>query len=135
MASLPLHHNPGEKFTYGEGLDVLGYFVEVISGQPFDVFLKEHLFQPLGMVDTYFYVPTTKHPRVVPVQTLVDNEWTLYKHPMNYYDENYPVSGSKTFSWGAGLVSTAKDYAIFLQMYLNNGAYNGKEYLVEQQLI
>lgn len=130
LASLPLHHNPGEKFTYGEGLDVLGYFVEVISGQPFDVFLKEHLFQPLGMVDTYFYVPTTKHPRVVPVQTLVDNEWTLYKHPMNYYDEDYPVSGSKTFfSGGAGLVSTAKDYAIFLQMYLNNGAYNGKRIL------
>ena len=57
LATLPLHHNPGEKFTYSEGLDVLGYFVEVVSGEPFDVFLKTRIFDPLGMEDTWFYLP------------------------------------------------------------------------------
>lgn len=130
LAQLPLHHNPGEKFTYSEGLDVLGYFVEVISGKPFDVFLRDHLFEPLGMDDTYFYVPEDKHHRVVPVQTRIEDEWGFYEHPEKYYDENYPISGAQTFfSGGAGLTSTAKDYATFLQMYLNGGELNGTRIL------
>jgi CubicO group peptidase (beta-lactamase class C family) len=56
LAKLPLHHEPGAKFTYSEGLDVLGYLVEIISGKPFDVFLKERIFDPLGMNDTRFYL-------------------------------------------------------------------------------
>jgi CubicO group peptidase (beta-lactamase class C family) len=68
LAKLPLHHNPGEKFTYSEGLDVLGYFVEIISGERFDVFLRNHLFEPLGMHDTWFYLPQEKAGRLVPVQ-------------------------------------------------------------------
>ena len=130
LAKLPLHHNPGEKYTYSEGLDVLGYFIEVISGKPFDVFLQDHLFQPLGMVDTYFYLPASKHHRLVPVQTLVGNKWDFYNHPNNYYNANYPISGAQTFfSGGAGLTSTAKDYATFLQMYLNGGELNGMRIL------
>lgn len=124
LAKLPLHHNPGEKFTYSEGLDVLGYFIEVISEKPLDQFFREHIFDPLGMDDTWFYLPKEKHDRLVSLQTRKDGKWTNYAE--DFYDSNYPIKGAKTFfSGGAGLSSTAKDYATFLQMYLNNGELNG----------
>jgi CubicO group peptidase (beta-lactamase class C family) len=124
LAKLPLHHNPGEKYTYSEGLDVLGYFIEVISGMPFDVFLKTRLFDPLGMTDTGFYLPDSKASRLVSVQEPVDGKWV--KYPVTFYDPDYPIKGAKRFfSGGAGLCSTAKDYATFLQMYLNGGELNG----------
>jgi CubicO group peptidase (beta-lactamase class C family) len=124
LAGLPLHHHPGEKFTYSEGLDVLGYFIEVVSGMPFDEFLKTRIFDPLGMDDTRFYFPESKANRLVAVQHNVNGKWE--KYPVTFYDTDYPVKGAKTFfSGGAGLSSTAKDYATFLQMYLNGGEYNG----------
>jgi CubicO group peptidase (beta-lactamase class C family) len=124
LAKLPLHHHPGEKYTYSEGLDVLGYFIEVVSGMPFDEFLKTRIFDPLGMDDTRFYQPQNKAVRLVAVQHKVNGEWE--KYPVTFYDTDYPVKGAKTFfSGGAGLSSTAKDYATFLQMYLNGGEYNG----------
>jgi CubicO group peptidase (beta-lactamase class C family) len=124
LAKMPLHHNPGDKYTYSEGLDVLGYFIEVVSGMPFDEFLKTHIFDPLGMNDTRFYLPESKANRLVSVQHKVDGEWQ--KFPITSYDPEYPIKGAKTyFPGGAGLSSTVKDYAIFLQMYLNGGEYNG----------
>lgn len=125
LAKLPLHHNPGEKFTYSEGLDVLGYFIEIVSGMPFDQFMKTHIFDPLGMEDTYFYLPESKASRLVAVQHKNKNgQWE--KFPSTLFDMDYPIKGAKTFfAGGAGLSSTAKDYAIFLQMYLNGGEYNG----------
>jgi len=125
LAKLPLHHHPGEKYTYSEGLDVLGYFIEVISGKPFDVFLKEHIFDPLDMKDTGFYLPDDKAERLVSVQEKSqDGGWVRY--PVTFYDPDYPVKGAKRFfSGGAGLCSSAKDYATFLQMYLNGGELNG----------
>jgi len=125
LAGLPLHHNPGEKFTYSEGLDVLGYFIEIVSGMPLDKFFRERLFDPLGMNDTWFYLPRSKYDRLVPVQTKKDGKWI--KYPVtSVYDPDYPVKGAKTFfSGGGGLSSSAKDYATFLQMYLNNGELNG----------
>jgi CubicO group peptidase (beta-lactamase class C family) len=124
LAKLPLHHNPGEKYTYSEGLDVLGYFIEVVSGMPFDEFLKTKIFDPLGMNDTRFYFPEDKAARLVAVQQKVNGKWE--KYPVTFYDTDYPVKGAKTFfSGGAGLSSTVKDYAIFLQMYLNGGELNG----------
>lgn len=125
LAKLPLHHNPGEKFTYSEGLDVLGYFVEVVSGMPFDTFLRKRLFDPLGMNDTWFYLPESKAERLVSIQKKSDEgQWVRY--PITFYDPEYPVKGAKRFfSGGAGLCSTAKDYATFLQMYLNGGELNG----------
>jgi len=125
LAKLPLHHNPGEKFTYSEGLDVLGYFIEVVSGMPFDVYLKTRIFDPLGMNDTRFYQPQEKAARLVAIQQKGSNgQWE--KYPTTFYDPDYPIKGAKTFfSGGGGLTSTAKDYAIFLQMYLNGGEYNG----------
>jgi len=128
LAKLPLHHHPGEKFTYSEGLDVLGYFIEIVSGKPFDVFLRERLFEPLGMKDTAFYLPNEKADRLVPVQKTENGKWVRY--PVTFYDPDYPIKGAKTFfSGGAGLCSTAKDYATFLQMYLNGGELNGTRIL------
>lgn len=125
LAKLPLHHNPGEKFTYSEGLDVLGYFIEIVSGVPFDVFLEKRLFDPLGMNDTWFYLPEDEAKRLVAVQEPSDEgEWKRYQN--SGYDPEYPITGAKRFfSGGAGLSSTAKDYATFLQMYLNGGELNG----------
>ena len=128
LAKLPLHHVPGDKFVYSEGLDILGYFIEVVSGMPFDEYLKKHIFEPLGMNDTYFYLPNEKASRLVTVQTKTNGDWTGFTD--NFYDIAYPIKGAKTFfSGGAGLSSTAKDYATFLQMYLNNGEMNGKRLL------
>lgn len=124
LAKLPLHFNPGEKYQYSEGLDVMGYLIEVVSGQPFDQFLRNHIFEPLGMKDTWFYLPQEKASRLVTVQQQTDGKWTAY--PVTFYDPQYPVQGQKKFfSGGAGLSSTAKDYATFLQMYLNGGELNG----------
>lgn len=125
LAKLPLHHNPGEKFTYGEGLDVIGYLIEVLSGMPFDQYLRKHIFDPLGMNDSWFYLPADKADRLVTVQEQNNKgEWTRY--PVTFYDPDYPIKGAKTFfSGGAGLSCSAKDYATFLQMYLNGGELNG----------
>ncbi len=128
LAKLPLHHHPGEKYVYSEGLDVLGYFIEVISGMPFDKFLKKRIFNPLGMTDTWFYLPDNLHSRLVPVQYPEDGQWKNF--PTTFYDPDYPKKGAKSFfSGGAGLSSTAKDYATFLQMYLNKGKLNGHRIL------
>jgi CubicO group peptidase (beta-lactamase class C family) len=124
LAKLPLHHHPGDKYTYSEGLDVLGYFIEKISGVPLDEFFRKRIFDPLGMNDTWFYLPESMHNRLVSVQTIKDGNWV--KLPTTFYDPDYPIKGEKKFfSGGAGLSSTAKDYATFLQMYLNNGELNG----------
>jgi CubicO group peptidase (beta-lactamase class C family) len=125
LAKLPLHHNPGEKYTYGFGLDVLGYFIEVVSDMPLDVFLKERLFDPLGMNDTWFHLPEDKTNRLVSLQTKSEKgEWIHCQVTNDDWD--YPIKGAKRLvSGGGGLCSTAKDYATFLQMYLNGGELNG----------
>ncbi len=126
LASMPLHHQPGEQFTYGEGLDVLGYFIEIMSGKKFDRYLREHLFDPLGMNDTWFYLPREKAGRLVKVQ-IPDGQgsWKPFE-AASFFDLDYPIKGAQSFfSGGAGLSSTAKDYATFLQMYLNGGELNG----------
>jgi len=128
LATLPLHHPPGEKFTYSEGLDVLGYFIEIVSGKAFDQYLRDELFDPLEMNDTWFYLPDSKADRLVKVQHNVDGKWENF--PVTFYDPEYPIKGAKRFfSGGAGLSSTALDYTKFLQMYLNKGSLNGKRIL------
>lgn len=124
LAKLPLHHNPGEKFYYSEGLDVLGYFIEIMSGMLLDKYFRNHIFNPLKMNDTWFYLPDSKSDKLVSIQKLENGKWINY--PTTFYDPDYPISGAKRFfSGGAGLSSTALDYANFLQMYLNNGELNG----------
>ena len=130
LAKQPLIHNPGEKFTYALGLDVLGYLIEIWSGQSFDQYLRSHLLDPMGMTDTYFYLPDAKKDRLVPVQRPGADGKKWERYPVTFYDPNYPISGAKTwYSGGAGLSSTAKDYASFLQMLLNGGVFNNKRFL------
>ena len=133
LAKLPLAHQPGERFTYGLNTDVLGYLVEVVSGMSFDEFLKQRLFEPLGMKDTYFYIPEEKQSRLVTVYT-EDAEHRSVKLESEDFpavDVNYPLARGTYFSGGAGLSSTIYDYAIFLQMLLNGGEYKGKRLLSE----
>jgi CubicO group peptidase (beta-lactamase class C family) len=106
-------------------IDVLGYLVEVVSGMPLDKFFQERIFSPLGMKDTWFYLPENLIPRLVEIHVPHDGKW-VKAGPNLGGDPYFPISGSKThFSGGGGLSSTAMDYAKFLQMYLNGGEYNG----------
>lgn len=130
LGSLPLKHHPGEQYTYGLNSDVLGYLVEVLSGMPFDQFLKTRIFQPLGMNDTYFYLPKEKHAQLVSLYETRDGRVRKVDHPI--YDgvnPDYPKLEGKYFSGGAGLSSTPEDYAKFLQLFLNKGEYNGTRLL------
>ena len=124
LAALPLMHNPGEKWTYGLNIDVLGYLVEVVSGKTLGDFLQQRIFEPLGMKDTYFYLPAAKHDRLTTLYAEF-NKITI-KMPKNIPSVDFPKVNGSFYSGGAGLVSTAYDYAIFLQMLLNGGRYNGK---------
>lgn len=121
LSGIPLLYQPGTRWNYSRSTDVLGYLIEVVSGKPLDVFLKERIFIPLKMKDTDFYVDKEKINRVsavyspgdsVGIQVImkVDSSITL------------PV---KFLSGNGGLVSTAADYMIFSQMLLNKGEYNG----------
>lgn len=122
----PLVHQPGERFTYGLNVDVAGYLIELLSGEKLDVYLQKHIFDPLGMNDTYFYLPESKKERLVKV-TGENSDHRVVPIPQDAV--NYPLLKGKYFSGGAGLTSTTKDYAIFLQMLLNKGEYNGKRVL------
>jgi CubicO group peptidase (beta-lactamase class C family) len=126
LGKLPLVHQPGERFTYGLNIDVLGYLVEVLSGERLDQYFQKHIFEPLGMNDTYFYLPAAKAGRLVKVSTEDRN-----RHLVNAAAEivDYPLVKGTYYSGGAGLSSTIKDYAIFLQMLLNKGEYAGKRLL------
>ncbi|MEJ7589261.1 MAG: serine hydrolase domain-containing protein [Ferruginibacter sp.] len=132
LGKLPLMHQPGEKFTYGLNTDLLGCLVEVISGTTLDDFFRTRIFEPLGMKDTYFYVPGNKAGRVVNLYQ-EDSLGHLQKAAGGMLNGptivNYPVIKSTYYSGGAGLSSPIYDYAVFLQMLLNNGKYNGKQLL------
>ena len=130
LAALPLMHQPGERFTYGLSVDVLGRLIEVLSGQPLDQYLRTRLFEPLGMKDTWFYLPADKKARLAELYTEDKNKATVPMEPHDGMFPNYPkASGGTYFSGGAGLSSTIDDYARFLQMMLNNGTYQGRQLL------
>ncbi len=129
LAKIPLEHNPGEKFTYGLNTDVLGYLIEVISGMRLDKFLKTRIFDPIGMKDTYFYLPENKVKRLVTLYSKDSLTGSLYKS-RSIDNQTYPYAGDqKYFCGGAGLVGTIEDYAKFCQMLLNGGTFNGKKIL------
>lgn len=127
LGKCPLVHHPGERFTYGLNVDVLGYLVEVWSGETLADYFSDHIFKPLGMNDTYFYIPESKSGRLVKVVT-EDQNGNLINAPDDF--DKYPLLTDGTYySGGAGLSSTILDYAIFLQMMLNGGEYNGARIL------
>jgi CubicO group peptidase (beta-lactamase class C family) len=125
IAAQPLHHEPGKGYSYSLGLDVLGYFVELMSGMTFHEFLRTRIFDPLDMKDTYFTLPEEKHKRLVPVLTRDKDKWTIYN--ASFYDVNFPLKTKNFFSGGAGLSSTVQDYAKFLNLFLNDGKANGHQ--------
>lgn len=130
LGRLPLVHHPGEKFTYGLNTDLLGCLVEVISGKTLDEYFKENIFEPLGMKDTYFTVPLEKSSRMPKVYTEnAENQIIPWDPTFRNLDPNYPLFPRTYFSGGAGLSASTFDYAIFLQMLINGGMYNGKQIL------
>ncbi len=128
LGSLPLSHQPGERWTYGLNIDLLGRLVEIWSGLTLEEFFNQRIFQPLGMNDTYFNIPEEKANRLV--NFFMEDSTGLKKYTTALGgDMNFPLRKKSYFSGGGGLSSTVYDYAIFLQMLLNNGEYNGKRYL------
>jgi CubicO group peptidase (beta-lactamase class C family) len=126
LATLPLEFSPGTRWNYSVSTDVLGYLVEVLSGARFDDYLREKIFEPLGMVDTGFTVPAEKVERFAanyerrPDKTVVledDPADSRYTRPRSF------------LSGGGGLVSTAADYQRFCQMLLNGGELDGRRIL------
>jgi CubicO group peptidase (beta-lactamase class C family) len=104
----------------------LGYLVEILSGMPLDQFMRTRIFQPLGMNDTWFFLPKDKRSRLVSLYEMKDG--MISKMTNKVYDNadpNYPTLEGTYFSGGAGLSSTAEDYAKFLQLFINKGEYNG----------
>lgn len=127
LGSLPLFFQPGDQWKYGLNHDVLGYLVELWSGMSLEDFFSKRIFQPLGMKDTYFNVPTEKGKRLVNF-FLQDSTGIIKKQEAVFggaLDMKYPLNKTDYFSGGGGLSSTIYDYAVFLQMLLNGGVYNG----------
>lgn len=130
LAGLPLMNEPGKVYSYSLSVDVLGYLVEVVSGKSLAGFFRQRIFEPLGMKDTYFYIPEEKQSRLVTVYALDDKWKTARRKNDPNLDHTYPLAEQGTYySGGAGLCSTVKDYAAFLQMLLNGGRYNGHRLL------
>lgn len=131
MASLPFEAHPGERFVYGYSTDILGAVVEAVSGTPLDAFLKWEIFEPLGMTDTHFFLPAEKASRLATVYSR-SREGALTRAPDGpgqAAQGQYLHGPRASFSGGAGLLSTARDYARFLQMLLNGGVLDGRRVL------
>ena len=130
IAVLPHDAQPGSQFVYGYNTDILGALVNVVSGQSLADFLSEHILEPLGMNDTYFYLPRNKAKRLATVYNMVDQRLVRAPKEGTMQSQGHYVKGPrKNYSGGAGLVSTAMDYAKFLQMMLNGGTYNNHRIL------
>jgi len=132
LARLPLASQPGEAFIYGMAADVQGYLVEVVSGQKLDDYVATHIFGPLKMKDSYFFVPENKQDRLSAVWK---SDWHgklekilpgPHQEGMYKYSPTFQTQGPKTFlSGGVGMVTTAYDYFRFAQMLLNKGELEG----------
>jgi len=128
LATLPLQHNPGERFTYGLNIDLLGYLIEIWSGETLDKYLKENILAPLEMNDTYFHLPENKKHRLVGLYEVTpENKLIKVKHPIyEGVNADFPKMKGSYLSGGAGLSSTTSDMAKFYSLYLNKGVYKGK---------
>jgi len=135
LGKLPLSFQPGEKWQYGLNSDLLGCLIEVISGMTLEDFLRKNIFDPLGMKDTYFNVPISKADRLATVYTEDSLHHVIkWSHTFRNIDPDYPTMSKHYFSGGAGLSSTAFDYAVFMQMLLNGGIYNGHRVLSKRSV-
>jgi CubicO group peptidase (beta-lactamase class C family) len=122
LASLPLAFQPGSAWNYSMATDVLGYLVQVLADQPFQVYLQEQIFAPLGMVDTAFYVPADKVERFAANYGPAEGGGI---QPIDAPSESEYLNAKRVPSGGGGLVSTTGDYMQFAQMLLNKGELDG----------
>jgi CubicO group peptidase (beta-lactamase class C family) len=128
LATLPFDAQPGESYVYGFNTDILGYVVEKASGAPLDQFFATRIFEPLKMVDTAFFLPSEKRDRLATVYS--NNGGVLERaQDKGRYQGAYVDGPRVCFSGGAGLLSTATDYARFMQMLLNGGELDGARIL------
>ena len=131
LGHLPLLFQPGEKWMYGLNTDVLGYLIQIWSGENLEEYFQKHIFRPLGMKDTWFNLPAEKGPRLVNFFQ-EDSTGAIKKQTAVFggaLDMNFPLQHTDYFSGGGGLSSTIYDYALLLQMLLNGGQYNGVRFL------
>ena len=124
-ASLPLKHQPGEAFTYGINTDILGCLIEVVSGQPLETFMRQRILEPLGMTDTSFDVAPEKMSRLAKTYNQKDGK-LVEAEPVF---ATWPEGGRGPAFGGAGIFSTAADYARLAQMLLNGGVFDGRRIL------
>ena len=131
LASAPLAHQPGAAWTYGLSTDVLGAVIEIVSGDPLDLFFRENIFEPLGMTDTFFYVPEEKQRRLAAVYHWDGDDLSrISDEPVVDGDLEYwtraSVDGPTTyFSGGGGLTASTSDYFRFARMLAKGGALDG----------
>lgn len=131
MATLPLDEHPGERWIYGYNTDILGAVVEAVSGLDLASFFRQEIFEPLGMNNTHFFLPEPKRDRLAAVYRPAEGGG-IEAHPETdgMQSQGLYVDGPRmSYSGGAGLLSTANDYARFLQMLLNGGEFNGQRLL------
>jgi CubicO group peptidase (beta-lactamase class C family) len=125
LASLPFVAHPGEAYVYGYNTDILGCVVERASGMPLDEFIATRITTPLGMQDTRFFLPAAARDRLAAVYSSAP-DGTIVRAPDGARGQGHYVDGPrKNFAGGAGLLSTARDYARFLEMTRNGGALDG----------
>lgn len=131
LADVPLAFQPGDHFMYGLNMDILGRVIEVVSGEKLADYFRNHIFEPLGMKDTYFYLPKEKQNRLVPIYGYdAGNKFDMNVKAELAGNPDYPKNTDiGHYAGGGGLSSTALDYAVFIQSLLNNGLYNGKRIL------
>lgn len=130
MAALPMDAHPGEKYIYGYSTDILGAVIEKASGMSLEQFFQRRILDPLDMKDTSFYLPSTKQERLATVYSAKDGKIERAPNEGTIQSQGHYASGpKKSFSGGAGLLSTARDYSRFLQMLLNGGQLSGERLL------
>lgn len=121
---LPLLSDPGDQWNYGASTAVLGMIVEKVSGESLETYFQEHIFQPLGMTDTSYAVPSNKQSRVAAIHRRTDGQLEeLVRH------HAIPSTPTPPFLGDGGLYSTAQDYGIFMRMLLNGGTFGTKRIL------
>jgi CubicO group peptidase (beta-lactamase class C family) len=135
IAQMPLMHQPGERFSYGLSTNVIGALIEKISGLSLDAYLFKNIFEPLGMKDTYFYLPKNKQDRLVKLYAK-NTDTSLALVPPALFNADYPLQkNSKYFSAIGGLVSTTYDYAKFLSCLLDRGELSNGSQLLSKSMI
>lgn len=125
LGTLPFDAQPGEAFVYGYNTDILGCVVERASGMPLDAFIRQRITEPLGMKDTHFFLPPSERARLAAVYASTP-DGKMVRAPEGSKGQGHYVDGPrKSFAGGAGLLSTARDYARFLEMIRRGGELDG----------